>query len=430
MKRILQSVGPAIIVAAVVLGPGSILTSSKVGATFGLAGVPVIAIAAILMIGMVALAARLGAVYEGSPCDELASRLGRPIAVIIGAILFGLVALFQSSNNLAVIAGIEPLFKIESTGLKVGVLVVTNLFVIGCLYAFRDLYGSVEKLMKLLIGMMVVAFLVNFGVAWISPRGYVAAPPTGKPDLIPLLGMIGTTFSVGGAFYQAYLVKEKGWGIGDVRKGVIDSTVSISVLGLVTAIILLTSMRVFYGRPDTIALNSVGDIALQLEPLFGPWAKVVFCIGIFAGAFSSFLVNAMIGGTVMSDSLKLGSRLDQRGPLHLTTVALLVGMSVAIASVVWGNESTVTLITIAQALTVLGLPALAAALIYLGTRKELTGDRKVPRWILTLSILGFFAACYVSSRLATAVYQKLNPPAEETAAVAEAVNRSIHRISI
>ncbi|MCB1232794.1 MAG: divalent metal cation transporter [Verrucomicrobiae bacterium] len=415
MKNLLRSIGPAIIVAAVVLGPGSILTSSKVGATFGWAGVPVIAFAALMMIGMVALAARLGAVYDGSPCDELASRLGRPVAVLIGLILFGLVALFQSSNNLAVIAGIEPIFAIKSSVLKVAILVITNLFVIGCLYGFRDLYKSVEKLMKLLIAMMVGAFLINFAVAWLRPRGFEVVPPSEKPDLIPLLGMIGTTFSVGGAFYQAYLVKEKGWGLSEVRRGVVDSVVSISVLGFVTAIILLTSMRVFFGRPASVELASVGDIALQLEPLFGSWAKIIFCVGIFAGAFSSFLVNAMIGGTVLSDSLGKGSRLTQRWPLHLTTVALLVGMAVAIASVVWGKESTVTLITIAQALTVLGLPALAAALIYLGTRPELTGERRVPRWITILAIVGFFAACYVSSRLAITVYGKLKPPPEQVA---------------
>ena len=417
MKNPLRSIGPAIIVAAVVLGPGSILTSSKVGATFGPVGVPVILIAAFLMIGMVALSARLGAVYEGSPCDELASRLGRPVAIAIGAILFGLVALFQSSNNLAVIGGIEPLFSIDSKGVKIGILVVTNLFVVCCLYGFRNLYGSVEKLMKLLIGMMVAAFLINFAVAWLTPRDYEFVRPEGKVDLIPLFGLIGTTFSVGGAFYQAYLVKEKGWGLADVRKGLIDSAVSISVLGLVTVVILLTSVRVFYGRPDPITLGSVGDVALQLEPLFGSWAKIIFCIGIFAGAFSSFLVNAMIGGTVMSDSLGRGARLDRQWPIHLTTVALFVGMMVAIMSITWGKESTVTLITIAQALTVLGLPALAAALIYLGTRKELTGERAVPRWIIIVAVIGFFAACYVSFRLANAVYDKLNPPEDSLAMV-------------
>ena len=110
MKKILKSIGPAIIVAAVVLGPGSILTSSKVGATFGLLGVPVVVVAAVLMIGMVALSARLGAVYEGSLCTELRKRLGNGVTIAIGLILFVLVALFQSSNNIALIGGLEALF--------------------------------------------------------------------------------------------------------------------------------------------------------------------------------------------------------------------------------------------------------------------------------------------------------------------------------
>ena len=55
--------------------------------------------------------------------------------------------------------------------------------------------------------------------------------------------------------------------------------------------------------------------------------------------------------------------------------------------------STVMLITLAQAFTVIGIPALALALVYLGTRKDLTGDRRVPRPILALAILGFLVSC-------------------------------------
>ena len=412
MKKLLQSVGPAIVVAAVVLGPGSILTSSKVGAGFGLLGVPVVLGAAILMIGMVALAARIGVVYERSACDEIADRLGRWVAVLVGVILFVLVALFQSSNNIAVVAGLLPIVELirggESIpiGGQVALLVIFNVFVIATLYLMRDLYKSIEKLMKFLIGVMVVAFVVNFAVAYLSARDFEPVASQGKGDLFALLGMIGTTFSVGGAFYQSYLVKEKGWGIGDARRGVVDSVVSISVLGLVTVIILLTAMRMFYGRPEAIALAGVGDVARQLEPLFGAWAVVVFSLGIIAGAFSSFLVNSMIGGTVMSDSIGKGSRLSDGWPIHMTTVALLVGMVVAIFSLT-KSGSTVTLITIAQALTVLGIPALAAALIYLGTRPELTGERKVPRWILGLAWVGFVVACGLAVRTGMAVAEKI-----------------------
>jgi len=412
MKNPIQSIGPAIVVAAVVLGPGSILTSSRVGATFGLAGVPVIFCAAVLMIGMVALAARIGVVYQGSACDELSSRLGRPVAIAIGAVLFVLVALFQSSNNVAVVAGLLPLVEMvrggESISLlgRISLLVLFNVFVIASLYLMRNLYRSVERLMKVLILVMVVAFFVNFVVAYLAARDFEPVSGAGGGDLFALLGMIGTTFSVGGAFYQCYLVKEKGWGITDAKRGVVDSVVGISVLGIVTAIILMTAARMFYGRPDPIVLAGVDDVARQLEPLFGTWAVAVFSLGIIAGAFSSFLVNSMIGGTVMSDSLGLGSRLSERWPVHFTTGALLVGMTVAILSLL-RSESTVNLITFAQALTVLGIPALAAALLYLGTRPELTGDRRVPRWILVLGSLGFLTACFLAVRTAMAVWERL-----------------------
>ena len=182
MKRVLRNVGPAIIVAAVVLGPGSILTSSKVGASFGLIGLPVIIGASILMIAMVSLAARLGAVYQNSLCDELASRLGRPVAVGIGVVLFTLVAFFQSSNNVALIGGLEPIFGDQPLPfvVRASILLLVNLLVIASLYLLKDLYRSVEGLMKILIGLMTVAFLFNFVVIFMSPTEFERVESTNR----------------------------------------------------------------------------------------------------------------------------------------------------------------------------------------------------------------------------------------------------------
>ncbi len=409
----LRSIGPAVIVAAVVLGPGSILTSSQVGAQFGLLGLPVLAVAVVLMIGMVALSARLGVVYKKSLCDELAARLNRGVAIAVAVVLFLIVALFQSSNNVAVIGGLEPLCESESgrsplagTGVRIVIVVLVNAMVIALLYAMRSLYTLIEWAMKVLMLLMVVAFLMNFiTVLFTDPveRVVEAKKPS---DLLPLIGMVGTTFSVAGAFFQAYLVKEKGWGLGDVRKGAIDSVVGISVLGGVTAVILMTSAVVFYRTPEAAQLRSIGDVARQLEPLFGSTAKYVFAAGILAGAFSSFLVNAVIGGTVMSDGLGKGSRMEDRSARHFTTAALLTGMAIAIMS--FAQEgSTVTLITLAQALTVLGIPALALALLYLGTRKELTGRRRVPPVLIVVAAVGTLVACFFAVRTAVVVWEKV-----------------------
>ena len=103
--------GPAIIVASVVVGPGSILTSSQIGVEFGYSMVWVLALAVLLMMGMTALSSRLGVVLEGTLCDELARRAGRPFAALAGISLFLIAACFQFGNNLGVLAAIEPFVK-------------------------------------------------------------------------------------------------------------------------------------------------------------------------------------------------------------------------------------------------------------------------------------------------------------------------------
>ena len=406
----LKSVGPAIIVAAVVLGPGSILTSSKVGANFGWLGVPVLAVAVCLMIGMVMLSARLGVVYKGSLCEELAQRLGRPVAVLVAVALFLIVALFQSSNNMAVVGGLEPLFGKEgvvaTTNGKIGVILVVNALIIFSLYQMRSLYGLIERAMKVLMGLMIAVFLINFLTVIVAEPVERVVESKEPASWVPLIGMVGTTFSVAGAFFQAYLVREKGWGMRDLQKGAFDSVVGISVLGGVTAVILITSIMVFYRTPEAEKLASVGDVALQLEPLFGSTAKYIFAVGILAGAFSSFLVNAVIGGTVMADGLGKGSKIEDRWCRHFTAAALVVGMLIAMRA--FSKEgSTVGLITTAQALTVLGIPALALALVYLGVQKDLTGERRTPRWLLGVAGVGSVVACYFAVMTAIKVAGKI-----------------------
>jgi Mn2+/Fe2+ NRAMP family transporter len=414
LKELIGKIGPTIIVAAVVLGPGSILTSSRVGADFGFPAWFVLALSTFLMIGMVALAARLGVTYQRSLCEELAARLGRGASLFVGLVLFLVVALFQSSNNLAIIAGLEPLVEdvgdgslLAGTGSRVTVLVVINLFVAFCLFRVRSLYSQIERLMKILVLVMICAFTGNLIVVLFGALGSesIQSSTNEKRDLIPLLGMIGTTFSISGAFYQGYLVREKGWTLADWKRGLGDSIFGICVLGAVTSFILITSVLTFHGRADAIELKSVGDVARQLEPLFGKGAKVIFSFGIMAGAFSSFLINAVIGGTILSDSLGKGWRLSDAMPRVLTCLALVIGMGVASWSLS-GASGTVTLITVAQALTVLGLPMLAAALLYLGTRKELVGDKKIPGWILGTCWLGFVVACVLAVKTALTVWGK------------------------
>ena len=276
--------------------------------------------------------------------------------------------------------------------------------------------------MKVFVILIVVAFVVNFlqvmppigkALAGLIPslpdKALTNLMPSreGPGPLWPLTAMIGTTFSVAAAFYQAYLVKEKNWTIRNARNGMVDAGVGIIMLCGISAIIMMTSAGAFFGKPGAEQLNSVADVARQLEPTFGPAAKILFSIGILAGALSSFLVNALIGGTIFSDGLGLGSSIDAKWPKLFTVLALAVGAVVAILSIQF-NVSRGGIITVAQALTVLGMPALALALLYLGSRSDLVGENRTPRWVLAVVGVGFLVACFFAVRTGIAVYYKLS----------------------
>ena len=442
LRFIRERFGPAIIIAAVVLGPGSILTSSKVGCQYGYTMLWVIAGAVLLMIGSTALSARLGVTLDKTPCGELAEKLGRPVAAFIGIVLFLVVAAFQSSNNIAVIAAIEPYLSNgdgaeqgqSSAWMKTVILLGVNLIVIAAMFGMKKLYAGLERLMLILMTVMIVGFGINLffaqpelsslfaGLIPSIPEGITGWLPRFSPPLTQELAkgverevsdpywavqaMTATTFSIVGAFYQAYLVKEKGWTKNDLSKGLMDSVTGVAALGLTTMMIMCTAAAVLHGVIAPSELKSVTDVAGSLKPLFGEFASILFILGIFAGAFSSFLVNAAIGGVLLSDGFGIGSSLEQKWPKIFTVAALLFGMVVAFLATVSGMDR-VTLIIFAQALTVLGGPVLAMSLIYLAIGKPFKERVQAPTWMMLLVFLGLAVVTLLAFRTGVTIFLKV-----------------------
>lgn len=429
-----RSLGPAIIVASVVLGPGSIVASSKVGCAFGYDMVWLLAVAGVLMLSMTALSARLGVTLEGTLCDELARRAGRPVAAITGLTLFLIAACFQFGNNLGVLYAVEPFLQgtalAKSPVFPAIVLVLLNAGILCVLYGFRSLYRPLEIMMKTMVGLMVLGFAANLlfaqpsileifgglvpslpaetGRSWMP---YLVTAADGKRELVDdwliLQALVATTFSVGAAFYHSYLVRQKGWTREHLGRGLFDSVVGVSVLCLISLMIMVTGAAVLHGKVPVGELKNAADVARQLQPAFGgQMATVFFCLGIFAGAFSSFLINAMIGGTVLADGFGRGGSMDQPWPKRFTAVGLLTGMVVAIAVKSYGFKVG-TLLIFAQALTVLGNPLLAGAMLWLATRKDLSGERAVPAWMKWLAFAGFVVVLILAVRVAVNLSLKI-----------------------
>ncbi len=413
----LSSIGPAIIVAAVVLGPGSILTSSKVGAQEGYSMLWVLVLAGVLMTATVALAGRLGLAFTQTPCRELADRLGRPVAAALGIIVFLIIASFQASNNLAVLTAMDSLSPGGGASrlIRISVLAGLNLVLVVILFGLRGIYRPVEKAMMAMVMVMVLGFLANLIVAKPSLGAALDGLVPGfkesgrffptKVDGVlvdpwwPIATLFATTFSVVGAFYQAYLVREKGWTVADHRRGLIDAGVGIGVLAGLTAMIMLTAASAFHGKVDPDSLKSAADVAVQLEPTFGAAAKVIFSLGILAGALSSFLVNAMIGGHVLADGLGKRGTLNSLMTRSCTAAALLAGAGFALWAESTGGD-LVRLIVIAHGMTLLGIPALAAAMLYLAVQARKERRVPVPAWMIGVAVITFLISLVLVVRTA------------------------------
>ncbi len=371
-----RRLGPGLITACVVVGPGSILTSSQVGANRGYSMLWVVVVAVLFMAFFMRLGARLGVVAEESPGSLIAARLGRIAAALVGLSVFFISASFQFGNNLGVYSAFQIYFDFEYT------IVIFNLLTILFLFSLRNLYQVLEKLMTCLVGLMLLAFAVNLIAAQPDVEQMAAGmvPRRGELDLA-VLGLIGTTFVISGAFYQAYLVKQKGWTRNELQDGVIDVRVGAVIMAAITLMLIATAAAVFRGK----SLDTVQQVALGLRPLFGETGTFLFCVGLFSAAYSSFLVNSLIGGFILSDGLGLGSRPEDVWPRIFTALILTVGMLMALGVVLLEIDVYPAIIA-AQAATVVASPVLALALWLLTSRRDVMGEERN-------SLLTNFAAC-------------------------------------
>lgn len=383
-RPLLGRLGPGLITACVIIGPGSILTSSRVGATHGFELLWVLVIAVVFMMTYMTLGARLGVLAEGTPAELLEKFPGRWLAMLIGLSIFGISAAYQFGNNLGVYAALTELTRDPGEAapktLGLAALVVVNGLAIAFLFAFRDLYRWLERVMTVFVALMLLAFFVNLLLAPPAPldmlRGLVPRLPRSSdgtsPDWVPVLGWIGTTFITGVAYNQAYLVRQKGWTRKDLADGLLDARVGTLISAVITLMLLSTAATALRGRE----IATISDVASQLDALFGTTGEILFCLGLFCASYSSYLVNSLIGGFLLADGLRLGVGREDPWPRRFATVILLVGLGIGATAIVL-EVPPVPAVIFAQALTVVAAPLVGGVLWALtSSRRHLTGDQR------------------------------------------------------
>ncbi|MFT9846839.1 Nramp family divalent metal transporter [Aneurinibacillus sp. REN35] len=363
----LSSLGPAIITAALVVGPGSVTLTSKMGAMYSYQTLWVVVLSVIFMAAFTEMSARIGMASSQSLLMAIRTKWGAWASIVIGVSCFLVTSTFQGAN---VIGAGMAVAALTGTSAKVWGAIFTLLSI--SLLFFANFYKVLEKVMLVLVGIMLLSFLFTVLLVQPSLSGMVGGLVPIVPDgsIMMVIGLVATTFTVVGALYQSYLVQEKGWRASDAKQGSRETYTGIVLLGLISLLIMVSAAAVL--APQGIKVNSAADMGKALEPLFGSWATAVFMIGLWGAAFSSLTGNAIIGGVMLSDALGYGSRLNTKVVrLFIMGVMALGG----IIGVTFGKVP-VQLILLVQPITILVVPLIGLALFMLANDKKLMGELK------------------------------------------------------
>ena len=382
IKRIFKSVGPGFIIASVVLGPGSITVASRIGSQNGYAFLWVIVIAAISMAVYTSMGARFGVLHDKSILQSITETYGRWFAVLIGISAFLAASSFQFGNNLGIGIGMKGITGIDE---RVWPLIFTPLGLILIFWA-KNLYKVLEKIMMIMVMIMITAFVFNLALTKPDPVsiGKSFVPLSVSIEHFDVIAaLVATTFVLHCAIYQSYLVQDKKWKLGNLKNSIKDTYMGIFMLSLISALIILTSAAALH--PKGIVVNSAADMALQLEALFGSYAKIIFSTGLCAAAFSSLMVNSVMGGGLLADGLGLGRSMNEKMPKFFISIILILGMVIA----VFFRGNVIYALIMAQASSIFAVPLIAAGLFLLLNNKKVMGKHRSNKMQNTIAIFGF-----------------------------------------
>ena len=313
------------------------------------------------------MAARLGIITQKGLGEAIREQFTNPIlkygsmwlimiAISVGCSAYIAGDLLGTSLGVSTLTGISP----NVLGPIIGVIIL--------ILGLSGSYKLIERIMIVLIAIMSVTFITTMIVAKpdigeVFQGAFIPTIPSGS--IIMIIALIGTTVVPYNFFIHSTMVQERWNKPSDLKEARWDTIISISVGGLITAAILITAGAMIRGTE----VDSIADLAVQLEPIFGSWSKVFISIGLFAAGFSSAIASPLGAAITIGSVLKWkGGMKDKR-----FKAVFVVVMVIGIFSSGLGFEPLDVLL-FAQALNGILLPVITIMLLIIMNNKKRLGE--------------------------------------------------------
>lgn len=374
------SIGPAALVAAAFIGPGTVTTCTLAGANFGYALIWALVFSVIACMLLQEMSARLGLITQQGLGEVLKNQFTNPVyktlvfTLVTVAIFIGNGA-YEGGNIAGAALGLDALMPTLNFPWPLLIIVIA----FGILVQGK--YHILEKALIGLVLLMSMAFVTTF----ILTRPDLGKLFVGLKPQIPeggwltVIALLGTTVVPYNLFLHASAVKSK-WHHSDdliiVRR---DTVISIGVGGLISLAIVSTAAAAFFGQQ--VAIQSAADMSVQLQPLLGQWATICMGLGLFAAGISSAITAPLAAAYALSGMLGWPTDAKNIKFKMIWMVVLFSGLLLALS-----GYKPITIIWFAQIANGLLLPLLAAFLLYVMNKSELLGQYK-NTWLH--NVLGF-----------------------------------------
>lgn len=368
--------GPGMLVSAAFIGPGTVATASIAGASFGYALLWALVFATIATIILQSFVTRITIVSGqtlGSAILSSFSTKPAKIAVIIllfSALLIGNAA-YEAGNIGGAALGLEELLPAALANSSLSIFSETNLIALFLIILL--LVGKIERITQFLIALVVImsiSFLIIFFIT--KPNilslfgGLVPSIP--NDAIFTAIALIGTTIVPYNLFLHASNVHKKWNHIDQLDTAKTESAISIGIGGLVSIAILASAANIFF--TNNISINNLGEMAVQIEPLFGDFASTALAIGLLAAGLTSALTAPLATAYIVTEVWKSENQKLQEIRFKSIAIAIiLVGASVNIF-----NIDTIQIIFFAQVANGILLPFVAVFLLKLSMNKKIMGE--------------------------------------------------------
>ena len=294
---ILAAMGPGIITAMAGNDAGGIATYSQVGALFGYKTLWALPLMCVLLTVVQFTASRMGAVTGKGYAALIRERFGiRLTTLAMVALLIGNVATIISEFA-GIASGMEMFGVSKYITVPIAALVVWLLVVGGN-------YKRVERVF-LVISLVFITYVVaaimakpNWSQALISTFTPVIVGDTSYISL--MIAMVGTTIAPWMIFNMQSNIVEKGMTINDALPMRVDAVSGTVAACLVAWFIVVTTGSVLY--PEGVSIESAADAARALEPFAGPYAQMLFAVGLIGASFLAACVLPLTTAFVICEA--------------------------------------------------------------------------------------------------------------------------------